>query len=142
MGMTLGDITSNFLSVVTDPVTIEFCPPHGDVGKSVYVNDGFERSYGSTADQAIGQSRCIIHPAEYWDGISASLKSAQSSRAVARNLTRLTDLPVQLWDETLSTSEALEGVSAKKAAQMKADGRLDAIAASLIMKGCCDEMRA
>lgn len=67
---------------------------------------------------------------------------AQSSRAFARNLTRLTDLPVQLWDETLSTSEALEGISAKKAAQMKADGRLDAIAASLILQGCCDAMRA
>ncbi|EFL90289.1 Holliday junction resolvase RuvX [Ahrensia sp. R2A130] len=67
---------------------------------------------------------------------------AQSSRAFARNLSRLTELPIQLWDESLSTSEALEGVSAKKAAQMKADGKLDALAASLILQGCCDAMRA
>ncbi|MEM1317427.1 MAG: Holliday junction resolvase RuvX [Pseudomonadota bacterium] len=67
---------------------------------------------------------------------------AQSSRAFARNLQRLTEFPVQLWDESLSTSEAIEGVSAKKAAQMKVDGRLDALAASLILQGCCDAMRA
>ena len=65
----------------------------------------------------------------------------QSTRAFARNLSRLTDLPVTFWDERLSTLAAeralLEGdTSRKRRAEV-----IDHVAASFILQGALDRMR-
>ncbi|WP_299845320.1 Holliday junction resolvase RuvX [uncultured Paracoccus sp.] len=66
---------------------------------------------------------------------------AQSTRAFARNLTGLTDLPVTYWDERLSTVAAeralLEGdTSRKRRAEV-----IDQVAAGYILQGALDRLR-
>jgi putative holliday junction resolvase len=63
---------------------------------------------------------------------------AQSSRAFARNLSQLTDLPVALWDERLSTAAAervliAAGVNRKRRAEI-----VDKLAAAYILQGALD----
>ena len=66
---------------------------------------------------------------------------AQSTRAFARNLSRLTDLPIAYWDERLSTVAAeralLEGdTSRKRRAEV-----IDQVAAGYILQGALDRLR-
>jgi len=66
---------------------------------------------------------------------------AQSTRAFARNLERLTPLPVTFWDERLSTVAAeralLEGdTSRKRRAEV-----IDQVAAGYILQGALDRLR-
>ncbi|AUH65888.1 Holliday junction resolvase RuvX [Paracoccus zhejiangensis] len=66
---------------------------------------------------------------------------AQSTRAFARNLTGLTDLPISYWDERLSTVAAeralLEGdTSRKRRAEV-----IDQVAAGYILQGALDRLR-
>lgn len=65
---------------------------------------------------------------------------AQSTRAFARNLSRLTDLPIGYWDERLSTVAAeralLEGdTSRKRRAEV-----IDQVAAGYILQGALDRL--
>jgi putative holliday junction resolvase len=65
---------------------------------------------------------------------------AQSARAFARNLAKLTDLPIALWDERLSTAaiqrELIEAdVSRKKRAEV-----IDQHAAAFILQGALDRL--
>ena len=66
---------------------------------------------------------------------------AQATRAFARNMTRLTDLPIAYWDERLSTVAAeralLEGdTSRKRRAEV-----IDQVAAGYILQGALDRLR-
>ncbi|SIQ22485.1 putative holliday junction resolvase [Paracoccus thiocyanatus] len=66
---------------------------------------------------------------------------AQSTRAFARNLERLTPLPIAFWDERLSTVAAeralLEGdTSRKRRAEL-----IDQVAAGYILQGALDRLR-
>lgn len=66
---------------------------------------------------------------------------AQSTRAFARNLERLTPLPISFWDERLSTVAAeralLEGdTSRKRRAKV-----IDQVAAGYILQGALDRLR-
>ena len=66
---------------------------------------------------------------------------AQSTRAFARNLERLTPLPIGFWDERLSTVAAeralLEGdTSRKRRAEV-----IDQVAAGYILQGALDRLR-
>ena len=66
---------------------------------------------------------------------------AQSTRAFARNLERLTPLPLSFWDERLSTVAAeralLEGdTSRKRRAEV-----IDQVAAGYILQGALDRLR-
>ncbi len=67
---------------------------------------------------------------------------AQATRAFARNLNKLTPLPILLWDERLSTVAAertlLEAdTSRKRRAQV-----IDKLAATIILQGALDRLRA
>ena len=66
---------------------------------------------------------------------------AQSTRAFARNLERLTPLPISFWDERLSTvadeRALLEGdTSRKRRAEV-----IDQVAAGYILQGALDRLR-
>src|ERR1700756_1517945 len=65
---------------------------------------------------------------------------AQSTRAFARNLARLTELPIALWDERLSTvavERALIEADASRAARKKV---IDQHAAAYILQGALDRL--
>jgi putative Holliday junction resolvase len=66
---------------------------------------------------------------------------AQSTRALARNLHRLSDLPILLWDERLSTAEAERMLIAADQSRKRRAEVIDKLAATIILQGALDRMR-
>jgi putative Holliday junction resolvase len=65
---------------------------------------------------------------------------AQSSRAFARNLARLTELPIALWDERLSTAAVERDLIAADASRKKRAAIIDQHAAAFILQGALDRL--
>ena len=65
---------------------------------------------------------------------------AQATRAFARNLGRLTDLPITFWDERLSTVAAERALLAADTSRKRRDEVIDHVAAAYILQGALDRM--
>jgi putative Holliday junction resolvase len=65
----------------------------------------------------------------------------QSTRAFARNLARLTDLPIGFWDERLSTVAAEKALLEADTTRKRRAEVIDHVAASYILQGALDRMR-
>ncbi|MCC7348220.1 MAG: Holliday junction resolvase RuvX [Variibacter sp.] len=65
---------------------------------------------------------------------------AQSSRAFARNLARLTALPVALWDERLSTAAVERELIATDMSRARRAAVIDQHAAAFILQGALDRL--
>jgi len=63
---------------------------------------------------------------------------AQSTRAFAGNLARLTELPIALWDERLSTAAVERALIAADASRAKRKAVIDQHAAAYILQGALD----
>src|ERR1700689_2417643 len=63
---------------------------------------------------------------------------AQSTRAFARNLARLSDLPIGLWDERLSTAAVERELPHFDASRAKRAAVIDQHAAAYILQGALD----
>ena len=63
---------------------------------------------------------------------------AQSTRAFASNLARLTELPIALWDERLSTAAVERALIAADASRAKRRAVIDQHAAAYILQGALD----
>ena len=64
----------------------------------------------------------------------------QSTRAFARSLTRLTDLPIAYWDERLSTVAAERALLEADASRKHRAEVIDNIAAAIILQGVLDRL--
>lgn len=64
----------------------------------------------------------------------------QSTRAFARNLERLTDLPIAFWDERLSTVAAERALLEADTTRKRRAEVIDHVAASYILQGALDRM--
>jgi len=65
---------------------------------------------------------------------------AQSTRAFARNLAKLTELPIALWDERLSTAAVERELIAADASRAKRKAVIDEHAAVFILQGALDRL--
>src|SRR5271157_4373918 len=65
---------------------------------------------------------------------------AQSTRAFARNLAKLTELPIALWDERLSTAAVERALIAADASRAKRKAVIDQHAATFILQGALDRL--
>lgn len=65
---------------------------------------------------------------------------AQSTRAFARNLARLTELPIALWDERLSTAAVERALIAADASRARRKAVIDQHAATYILQGALDRL--
>ncbi|WP_210092543.1 Holliday junction resolvase RuvX [Ruegeria sp. HKCCSP346] len=65
----------------------------------------------------------------------------QSTRAFARNLSRLTDLPIGFWDERLSTVAAEKALLEADTTRKRRGQVIDHVAASYILQGALDRLR-
>jgi putative holliday junction resolvase len=65
---------------------------------------------------------------------------AQSARAFARNLAKLTELPIALWDERLSTAAVERELIAADASRAKRAAVIDQHAAVYILQGALDRL--
>ena len=66
--------------------------------------------------------------------------SAQSARAFARNLAKLTELPIALWDERLSTAAVERALIAADASRARRKAVIDQHAATYILQGALDRL--
>ena len=66
---------------------------------------------------------------------------AQSTRAFARNLAGLTDLPIGFWDERLSTVAAERALLEADTTRKRRAEVIDSVAAAYILQGALDRMR-
>jgi putative holliday junction resolvase len=66
---------------------------------------------------------------------------AQATRAFARNINKLSPLPVLLWDERLTTAEAERLLIHADASRKRRAEVIDKLAATLILQGALDRMR-
>lgn len=64
----------------------------------------------------------------------------QSTRAFARNLTRLTDLPIAFWDERLSTVAAERALLEADTSRKRRSEVIDHVAAGYILQGALDRI--
>lgn len=65
----------------------------------------------------------------------------QSTRAFARNLAQLTDLPIGFWDERLSTVAAERALLEADTSRKRRAEVIDHVAASYILQGALDRLR-
>ncbi|RLK11069.1 Holliday junction resolvase RuvX [Ruegeria conchae] len=65
----------------------------------------------------------------------------QSTRAFARNLARLTDLPIGFWDERLSTVAAEKALLEADTTRKRRGQVIDHVAAGYILQGALDRLR-
>jgi len=67
---------------------------------------------------------------------------SQSTRAFARNFAKLTELPIALWDERLSTAAVERDLIAADVSRAKRAGVIDQHAAAFILQGALDRLAA
>jgi putative holliday junction resolvase len=65
---------------------------------------------------------------------------AQATRAFARNFAKLTELPIALWDERLSTAAVERALIAAHASRAKRKSVVDQHAAAYILQGALDRL--
>lgn len=65
----------------------------------------------------------------------------QSTRAFARNLSRLTDVPIGFWDERLSTVAAERALLEADTSRRRRAEVIDHVAAGFILQGALDRIR-
>ncbi len=65
---------------------------------------------------------------------------AQSTRAFARNFAKLTDLPIALWDERLSTAAVERGLIEADMSRARRAEVIDQHAAAFILQGALDRL--
>ncbi len=65
---------------------------------------------------------------------------AQSTRAFARNLAKLTELPIALWDERLSTAAVERELITADASRARRAAVIDQQAAAYILQGALDRL--
>ena len=65
----------------------------------------------------------------------------QKTRAFARNLAKLTELPIGFWDERLSTVAAERALLEADTSRKRRAEVIDHVAASYILQGALDRMR-
>lgn len=66
---------------------------------------------------------------------------AQSTRAFARNLEKLTDLPIGFWDERLSTVAAERALLETDTSRKRRAEVIDQVAAGYILQGMLDRLQ-
>lgn len=64
----------------------------------------------------------------------------QATQAFARNLSRLTDLPISFWDERLSTVAAERALLEADTSRRRRGQVIDHVAAGFILQGALDRM--
>ncbi len=65
----------------------------------------------------------------------------QATRAFAKNLNALTELPILLWDERLSTVAAERALLEADTSRKRRAEVIDKVAATIILQGALDRMR-
>ncbi|MDO5756199.1 MAG: Holliday junction resolvase RuvX [Rhodobacterales bacterium] len=132
MGLDLGEKTVGV--AISDPLW-SVASPHETVRRRKFGLDA-TRLLEIVAARRIGG--IILGLPRNMDGSEGP--RCQSTRAFARNLTKLTDLPIGYWDERLSTVAAERALLEADTSRKRRAEVIDNIAASYILQGVLDRI--
>ncbi|MDX1781367.1 MAG: Holliday junction resolvase RuvX [Thalassovita sp.] len=133
IGLDLGDKT---IGVAVSDVLQGVATPIETIRRKKFGVDA-ERLLQIVADRGAGG--IILGLPRNMDGSEGP--RCQKTRAFARNLSRLTDLPIGFWDERLSTVAAERALLEADTSRAKRAEKIDNVAASFILQGFLDRLR-
>ena len=133
MGLDLGTKT---IGVATCDRTRQIATPVEVIERKKFTNDA-ERLLAIAARENIGL--IVLGLPVNMDGSEGP--RAQSTRAFARNLTRLTPIPIVYWDERLSTAAVERMLIQADASRARRDAVIDKLAAAWILQAALDSLR-
>jgi putative holliday junction resolvase len=132
IGLDLG--TKTIGVAVSDPDR-RLAAPVVTIGRARFVSDA-ERLLGLAEERRVVGS--VLGLPLNMDGSEGP--RAQATRAFARNLAKLTALPIALWDERLSTAAVERVLIEADASRRKRKAVIDQHAAAYILQGALDRL--
>lgn len=133
MGLDLGTKT---IGVATSDLTRQIATPIEVISRKKFTAD-VNRLLEIAARENIGL--LVLGLPVNMDGTEGP--RAQSTRAFARNLARLTPLPVVFWDERLSTAAVERMLIQADTSRAKRDQVIDKLAAAWLLQSALDSLR-
>lgn len=133
MGLDLGSKT---IGVATSDRTRMIATPIETIARKKFTQDA-ERLLTIIAAENIGL--IILGLPVNMDGTEGP--RCQSTRSFARNLARLSPIPVVFWDERLSTAAVERMLIQADASRAKRDEVIDKLAAAWILQAALDSLR-
>jgi putative holliday junction resolvase len=102
------------------------------------------KRFGADAEQLLALA-AERHAAGFVLGLPINMDGtegprAQSTRASARNFAKLTELPIALWDERLSTAAVERALIAADTSRARRKAVIDQHAAAYILQGALDRL--
>ncbi|MCE0504770.1 Holliday junction resolvase RuvX [Roseivivax sp. GX 12232] len=132
-GLDLGDKT---IGVAVSDRLLSVATPLETIRRKKFTQDA-ERLMAILAEREIGG--VVLGLPRNMDGTEGP--RCQSTRAFARNLTRLWPGVITYWDERLSTVAAERALLEADTSRAKRAERIDHVAASYILQGALDRIR-
>ncbi len=132
MGLDLGTKT---IGLALSDIGRQIASPLVTVRRSRFQADAKELLHQAQTHQVVG---LVLGLPLNMDGSEGP--RAQATRAFARNLAGLTDLPILLWDERLSTAAVTRTLIAGDVSRKRRAELVDKMAAAYILQGALDRM--
>ena len=133
MGLDLGTKT---IGVATSDLTRRIATPVETIARQKFTADA-ARLHELAARENIGL--IVLGLPINMDGSEGP--RAQSTRAFARNLAKLTPIPIVFWDERLSTAAVERMLIAADASRARRGEVIDKLAAAWILQAALDSLR-
>jgi putative holliday junction resolvase len=133
MGLDLGAKT---IGVATSDRTRQIATPVETIARTKFTDDA-GRLLAIAARENIGL--IVLGFPVNMDGSEGP--RAQSTRAFARNLAKLTAIPIVFWDERLSTAAVERMLIAADTSRAKRDLVVDKLAAAWLLQSALDSLR-
>lgn len=133
MGLDLGDRT---IGVAVSDLFLSVATPLETIRRKKFGVDA-ARVLGLADDRNVGG--LVLGLPRNMDGTEGP--RCQSTRAFARNISRLTDLPIGFWDERLSTVAAERALLEADTSRKRRAEVIDHVAAGYILQGALDRLR-
>ena len=130
VGLDLGETT---IGIATSDATLFIATPRFTIERTKFQADA-QMLLDFAAKESIGL--IVLGMPLNMDGSEGP--RAQSTRAFARNLTKLTPLPLIYWDERLSTAAVTKAMLEADMSRAKRDKNVDKLAAAFILQGLLD----
>jgi putative Holliday junction resolvase len=132
MGLDLGTRT---IGLALSDVRLSIASPFDTIRRTKFTQDA-QALFALMDRQGVG-GLVLGLPVEM-DGTEGA--RCQSTRAFVRNLLRLRDVPVALWDERLSTAAVTRTLLEADASRARRAQVVDKMAAAYILQGALDSM--
>ena len=129
------DLGTKTIGLAVSDLGLRFATPRPVLARAKFTQDA------QALRKALDAARCgaiVLGLPLNMDGSEGP--RAQSTRAFARNYSRLDDRPIAFWDERLSTVAAERGMIEADLSRRKRAAKIDSAAAAFILQGALDRL--